>query len=394
MVINLNNFHRYIYAISSLLVFILHSNFQNQLFAQNSRIDSLLIFISGLQIRNDDFYLEGMFPSQRKKYDKKYVEDDNVFFTALVGFYLKIYMSEMSIANRTRSMEIIDRIKPNLNLYKNTSNNLTYNFWRKSENSHFPNSVVLSRMDKFALPDDFDDTSIIHLLLSNDSLACSVAQLMQKHVNTSKQIKSVTDSLRVYRAYSTWFGENMPVDFDLCVHSNTLLLKLSSGCQLVDADYETARYIINNVYSNSFEQNVSWLSQHYSQLEVVLYHIARVCAIDEDNLLFDESFKLFLKQKLLETSHATNSYMKSILISNALLMLGEYFDVDSYSVNMLKNESAEFYFFIANMTSTMRYPINKWFAKAKRFKHYYYSEAYNYILLLEHEILLLRVNPN
>ncbi len=360
----------------------------NQAISQNFIIDSLLNKICSLQQAQSSFYPHGHFPSQRVYLKQKnYVrEDDNVFFTGLIVWTLQTYESRLTLANHKLIDSISKEAIKNYPLYRNKQGGVTYNFWRTSPSGHFPNDSYFSKRKKYQLPDDLDDTSILyHSSSHSDSERVVLKAQMTVHANRNKG--TIYNTFREFRhkpAYSTWFGDKMPVDFDVCVHANALLLVLNQKLPLDETDIETAHLIVEVVkkdYHINFPQLVS---PHYQNVSVILYHLARLISKQQEFGL------LGIREKIVGDINSQNLIathpMEKLLLQNSLLLLG----VNSLNNIIIKEtDFNNFYFFVANMTSTMIKPLKKWFAKSKITNFYYKSEAYYWTLLFENACLKL-----
>lgn len=376
------------------LVLLLFFIFSENVIGISPEINELINKIEKLQIYNDSFYNNGMFASLRITKNKKSVEDNNIFFTAITAYNLKTYKPFLDSINQHKINRILSNIQPNYSDFLNPNNKLTYNFWKKKKNAHFPNSTLLSKLDKFAIPDDFDDTSILYCI--NDSIndtTCKLLSLkMLNHVNGKNQtIKSTQKKYKKFNAYSTWFGKRMPIDFDICVHSNILLFKLLKNQTLNYNDSCTAKLIQEQI-CNSNPIDYTWQSPHYQKQSIVLYHVARTINFDKEHKLFSKSFNDTILNKLNIALGQSSTFMDSLLIKNSIMRLGNYCNKMNYNNENIENKFNNFYFFIANMGSTLSYPLNKWLANSSYLKQYYYSEAYYYSLLIEHEILYQNTN--
>jgi hypothetical protein len=96
-----------------------------------------------------------------------------------------------------------------------------------------------------ALPDDLDDTVIMLL-----ALATTWATAQQVHDldagftnNGEKQVRNTFKDYRNIGAYSTWFGQKMPVDFDVCVLANILYFVQSLQPRMDAADSASLQLI-------------------------------------------------------------------------------------------------------------------------------------------------------
>ncbi|MGH2644726.1 MAG: hypothetical protein ACRDE2_12305, partial [Chitinophagaceae bacterium] len=191
-----------------------------------SKIDSLLHQIGTLQVKTDDFYYAGSFPTYRRYgVSPKLKEDNDVFFTGLIAFTLKELKPDLAPSQRIICDTIIQRATRSYVHFKNVHDLPTFNFWRSEPPLVFPHSWFLNHFNNTKnLPDDLDDTSIFWLSMNpSDSLVRLIKELMGLHANDeTMKIRNTYKKYRRYPAYSTWFGKKMPVDFDFCVLCNVL----------------------------------------------------------------------------------------------------------------------------------------------------------------------------
>ncbi|MBC7389578.1 MAG: hypothetical protein H7329_10230 [Opitutaceae bacterium] len=356
--------------------------------SQTKEIDSLLKTICSFQQANSSFYNHGLFPSQRVYLKQKnYIrEDNNVFFTGLIVWTLQTYESRLSLINHKLIDSVSKEATKNYSLYKNKNGGVTYNFWQTNPSQHFPNDSYFSKRKKYQLPDDLDDTAILyHSTFHSDSAKIILKHLINENANRSK--KTIHNTFREFKhkpAYSTWFGDKMPVDFDICVQANALLLVLNQKLAQDETDIETAHLIIEIVRKDYHLKYPQLISPHYQNTAVILYHLSRLISIHPE-LGF-----LGIKEKIIGDiqSHILkqNSPMEILLLENSLLMLG---NKPLSSITIKDTDFQNFYFFVANMTSTTINPFKTWFSKCKSTNFYYKSEAYYWTLVFENVCLRL-----
>lgn len=348
---------------------------------QNNAIDSLILELYSFQIKEDtsSFYAAGLFPSQRKQ-SRKWVEDDNIFFTSLIVLTLQRYHPYLSSENALKVDSVIEAAIINYPDYCQKEKHYTCNFWVPTKGRHFPNSRF-SENPHYALPDDFDDTSLL-LATGNFSTEdqLDAAKKMILHKNTkSSQIHSTFKRYRNYEAYSTWFGKNMPVDFDICVHANLLMWKAIKKLNWNVTDSATFNLIQAIVLNDDHLKNPQIVAPHYQHKEVVLYHLARWLSIDSTPVT--APLKEKVKADLLEALHTSNTPWNSLLLSNGLMMLGDYQEeITEVPINDL-------YYFIANLTSVNRLYIRVLTEHIGLTELPYRCKAFEIALLFEHEML-------
>ena len=182
--------------------------------------DSLINLIAEQQSAGNNYFDEGIFPSYRQHtMGNKFWKDENLFFSEIILFTLGKHIDKFDRRQDSIYHSIKSKVIQNFPKYKNPAGRNTYNFWKTNPSKHFPNSPIFSKYRKFKIPDDMDDTSIAFMVLDEDSISVEeLKTVMIKHTNQYKlQIKNIFKRYRDYQAYSTWFGENMPIEYDICV---------------------------------------------------------------------------------------------------------------------------------------------------------------------------------
>jgi len=191
--------------------------------AQDSAlIHYLLKRITGQQVKADDYFLTGIFPSyitnKEKFSDRK--KDNNIFFNGLIDYTLNEIKPLMNQQDQLLIDSILENSKTLYSKFKNQKGRNTFNFWRTDSAHEYPYASFLKLFGKkITLPDDMDDTILsLFALDADDSTAEEVHQLMQLFVNAdTNKVRSVIKEYDDLPAYSTWFGKKFPVVFDVSV---------------------------------------------------------------------------------------------------------------------------------------------------------------------------------
>ncbi len=353
-------------------------------------ITQLLRRIEHLQERETGIFPKGSIPSYRMYAHNKdrFKADINPFFTGLVSFTLQDIKPQLSIYQQHLANQIIDNANPVFSKFQNNKNKLpTYNFWPTDTPQIFPNAGWMNLLNKSqSLPDDMDDTVIILMAMqANDSVAKLVHQLMQKHANNGKKL--VKNTFKEYQhlgAYSTWFGKKMPIEFDISVLSNLLYFVQYYELEWSAADSASLYLIEDAVQTRKHINNANYISPHYAKASIVFYHLSRLMSIKPIPAL--EVHKPQLINEALDLFKQSNSFMERILLSTSLLKWGAKPPTIQISPNkdltsLIEDES--FAFFIANMGTIYPNYLKKFLTQSKLGTFYYYSPAYNNILVLE-----------
>lgn len=350
-------------------------------------MSKLLQRIEILQAKESSVFPAGSIPSFRMYAMNKdrFKADVNPFYTALVGLTLKHIKNELSVAQQEQAARIVLNSEPVYSKFLNMKGKGTYNFWPTDTPKIFPNSGWMNWFDQSqALPDDLDDTVIILLAKgASDSVAKAIHALMQAHANNG-QVRNTFPEYKKLKAYSTWFGKRMPIDFDVSVLCNVLYFVQTYNLPWTDADSASLFLIEDVIRTKRYIEQPGQVSPHYATTANILYHVSRLMSAKQIPSL--EALKPQLiadaKQQLL----SAKTFMDEVILGTALMRWNEM--PPQTAAHHAKNieelvEDEKFAFFIANMTSLLPDPFRKWFAAVKLTRFNYYSPAYNNLLLLE-----------
>jgi hypothetical protein len=356
-------------------------------------VTQLLHRIEQLQVKEDGVFPKGLFPSYRTyalNQDRQKA-DITPFFTGLIVFTLERIKYLLTPYQQKLADQISSNAKPSFAKFKNKKGRDTYNFWPTDTAQIFPNSGWMNLFNKKqSLPDDMDATVIALLALNaNKEIAANVHQLMQEYVNGRKgKINNTIASISHLPAYSTWFGNKMPVDFDISVLSNVLYFVQEYKLPFTKADTSSIQVIVNILAENKHITEPSIISPHYRSTEIILYHLSRLMTLKPFPAL--EKFRLELIEQTKELLQKKQPFLYQVLLSSALLNWG----VQPKSMIIQSNqnlteliEDEAFSFFIANMASMLPGQLKKTFTTSGLGKFNYYCPAYNHVLVLENIIL-------
>lgn len=343
-------------------------------------------------IQNKEGNNRGLFPSFRQYQFRKSVlkSDDNIFFTSLIAWTLRDNLTYFDSTDRRIAMSVIDEASQVYPAFQNAKGRPTYNYWKTKPPKIFPNGGLINLLNKEqALPDDLDCTAIT-MMASNASLATvdSVHTLMQEFINDHGQAKAMLPAYKYFQTYSTWFGRKMPVDLDVCVLSNILVMVNRYGLKYSSADSAALEFIRTVISARDYLDHADLISGYYQRSPVLLYHISRLMSSARYDVL--ESFRHQLVADALLLYNKSESYMDKVLLCTSLMRWGLKPPVDtlvsSQSFDAIVSGD-DFVFFIANMGVIPGYPYNKWLSRSGIGKFNYYCPAYNYMLVLENELM-------
>lgn len=343
-------------------------------------IKNLLEKISELQIREDaennkNGYVKGLFPSQRAHpYFKFKREDNSVFFTASTLFILNNVADLFTENEREIVKKITNLGTLNYHLYQNKKGLKTYNFWQTgSDNAHFPNSNFLHKFRYFKLPDDIDTTALVYLTKPHSQQDILwMKEKAAKHANLVKlQVKTTAPKYSNLHAYSSWFGEKMPIEFDVCVHSNFMFWVFKNKLPLNKNDQDTLKFIRSVIVNSEYFKTPFLISVNYPESSLILYHLTRFIAGFSIPGFDDLKSKLIkdIYHQLQRTSE--QNIMEKIILNSSLMRFGlpseftinEKIINDNYYYKKIK----KFEWFTAGFLTVYDNPLTMPLAKYKLF---------------------------
>ncbi len=364
------------------------------LFANSYANDSLVMSqllqrMATLQSKQSGVFPKGIFPCYRLYALNRDREkaDVNIFFTGLIAFTLRDIKTELTTTQQQQAADIITQTLPVFSKFQNQKGRPTYNFWPTDTPQIFPNAGWMNVFNKSqALPDDLDDTVISLLALNaTDSTAKQVHDRMQMFTNhNGKQVRNTFKNYRSIGAYSTWFGQKMPVDFDVCVLANVLYFVQSYNLAWTKADSASLQLIEKVLEDRKHITAAPYVSPHYSRLPNIVYHLSRLMSLKPIPSL--EKFRGQLIEDTKQALTDASSFMDEVILSTSLLRWGIIpAQTNTHAASSLEQlvEEENFSFFIANMASMLPDPLKQWMGGTGVGKFYYYCPGYNNLLLLE-----------
>lgn len=359
--------------------------------ALNLERKQLLEEIASLQIQNDLDFPAGSFPAYRKYfYSKKLKPDDNLFYTLLILHNVDKFNANLDSADKM----IVEALKLKAinytRLFQNQQTKITYNFWPKYPPKVFPNGGWLNWFDSMnALPDDIDDCALYALVYQNDSNEIKrLKNIFLAYANgVQKQSKGFYKTFNSQPVYSTWLGKKYPIDIDISVLSNVLLLSAYTNTSFNAIDSASVDLIIKMIESDKHMLDAGYLSQHYAHSATIIYHIARLIHATNNEHLLTIKAKLISNVQLLLSQ--SNQSLEILLLENALLYLGE--SIDRYPIiNKTDLLKCDYPYFIANMAAILHNPFKRVVSTLKIGRFDYFSYPFNVSLKYEQVNLLLQ----
>jgi len=304
----------------------------------------------------------GLFPSVRHNSALGYRRaDTNVFFTVITVFTLQNLRSSVSPESGRLIDQISERARAAYPDFQNKDGLDTYNFWPTRPSQHFPNGYVFHRFNHFRIPDDIDDTAMVYLTTPRtpDEQHWLKTKLIQ-HANRSqtsngaiRQIKNTYADYRHLQAYSTWFGKNMPIDFDACALSNLFYWVYKNDLPHNSHDADSLTYLRDIVLSGRYRTEPFRCAPHYARTSLIIYHLTRLIAAFAPPELDAIRPVLITDARQLLTT-ATNR-IEQLILATSLLRLGE--QVSAIDLTAIESDFNGFHFFVAGMLTAYEHPL-------------------------------------
>lgn len=354
----------------------------------SEQIDILLQAIEALQSEGNSIYPKGLFPSQRYHIFLPYRrEDSNIFFTALILFTLHNAAPYCTPLQKQKIRDITQKAIACYPLYRSRKGLLTYNFWQTKPRAHFPHGHLLNKLKFLELPDDIDDTALIYLTTPRTREdALWLKSKLAQHANLSKRtIQNTFEKYQGLRAYSTWFGKNMYIEFDFCVLCNLLYCLHHFEVPQNENDVDTVHYLRSVILANEHIKAPFRVAPSYPRTALILYHISRLLGTFDITGLIDLKEKLIRQTK--EFLQREQPILDKILLAISLGRLAGQCPDIAYSLPLpYKN----YYFFTGGLLTAFENPVAKKLAPLAAFHMKHTCEAYYLALLVEYEVVKKR----
>ena len=246
----------------------------------NQSIDQIIQKIAHLQdSANRKYFPEGIFESYRSNKFWRYRRPDtNVFFTAITVFTLNNIKEKLSPESQKLVEQITDKAVRCYSLFKNKDGLNTYNFFQTNPSQHFQHGNILHRFNYFKIPDDIDDAAMIYLTKPHkqEEAKWLKDKLIQHSNGYQKTIKNTFPEYKNLKAYSTWFGKNMYIEFDACALSNMIYCLLDYGLELDQHGQDSVKYIQQVILSNQYIDQPFRVAHQYARTPLIMYHVMRL----------------------------------------------------------------------------------------------------------------------
>ena len=379
-----------------IFILILFSFYTVQASVDTALVSYLLKRIEQQQVKDDAFFIKGSFPAYTDKYHKGYserIKDNNTSFCIVLNT-LESVRSKLTAYQSVLLDSIQVRASGVFKKFENKNGRGTYNFWRQDMEPKFPYNwwIPFFAGNLWRVPDDFDDTVWCLTALKTDSSnAARIHDTMQHYSNyPAKRIIGCPDEYKTIPAYSTWFGKDFPVFYDLCVASNTLAFVQRYNLQWTKADSATLQLLMKAIQSKDYMTHYKDLSPYYENKAVILYHLAKLMAVKPIDGL--EKYKTQILADALELFNKSNNVLEQMILCTAIQKLGYSspmieLPAKEKLVWMIEHNDLAFFtgdmlgYFEGNTKKTLAF----FFKKALFYNQY--CPAYNDALLVEYLIL-------
>lgn len=370
--------------LTSLFFLVLFSGFGQQ--TQNVQ-DSLVSWIASQQVESDTFYNDGLFKS-RRFYGKNVYDDNTLFYSSLIALTLHSISEQMPPRNRELVDSIYMGVKNNAFRYQSRRGRPAFNYWQTDPDIPHPNGPAKYQTDKYKIPDDFDDTSMIGLLLDSPEFSLKIRNEMTRYTaERRKKVRTTFKRLKTSEAYGVWFADKWNQEFDICVLANTLSFVFQNNYELNPYDSASIEFIKRSINDDLHKKHPYVLSPYYNKTPVILYHISRLMSQDPAGHL--SSLKSKIVSDIKEELEEVDLEMHRAILYTSLFRLEEK-PVPQVDIKKLRAEADEFNWFESNIMVAMgtRLWLRKLFNNSKIVPTFYWRcKAYYWTLYLEYLVL-------
>jgi len=353
-----------------------------------NRLDNIVAHIAALQSSGEPPFDAGLFAAWRSNPIVGYRRPDTtVFFTAIVTFTLQRLKPLLSPASQQIVAGIAQQATANYAKFQNKDGLKTYNFWKTKPSQHFPNGHIFGRFAHFKIPDDVDDTAMIYLTTQPTPEENQwLKHKLTTHANGTKlSVKNTYPAYKSLKAYSTWFGKNMYIEFDTCVLSNLLYWVFENKLPLNQHDTDSLIYIRSVIESNRYLTAPFRCAHQYPRTVVIVYHVARLMGAFQIAELEPIRAKLIEDtQRLLQQPQTP---LDVVVLHISLLRLGVVPKSPQGYQNLTGSDFKDFYFFIAGLLTAYENPLLYKLARSPLMHIRWQCEAHCWTLLAEYEAL-------
>lgn len=356
-------------------------------------VTKLLQRIAQQQVTNNPFFIKGSFPAYADKFHFGYSErlkDNNTSFCIVINT-LQSVRSKLTVHQQSILDSISFNAKDVFKKFENKNGKGTYNFWRQDIDPKFPYNwwVPFFFGKSWYLPDDFDDTIWSFFAQNKDSAeAVKMHEYMQGFAQyPASRVVGCPPEYKSIPAYSTWFGKNFPVFYDLCVAANTLSFVQHYNLSWTKADSATLQFLVKAVSSKDYINKYKDLSPYYKNRAVIIYHLIKLMSIKPIPAL--EAYRVEILKDALKLYSTSNNLLEQLILATSMQRSGynsPKLPLPKFKELVYTTEHSNLAFFTADMLGYFEGGTKKllsaFFEKGLYFNCY--CPAYNDALLVEY----------
>ncbi|MEZ0538737.1 hypothetical protein [Fibrella arboris] len=353
---------------------------------QQSALDLLIIIADNQQV-SSPFFNPGLLHAYRYNQAWSYRRPDpNLFYTAISAFTVQRLHSSFTPDEQAVADRILALALPTYAHFQNKAGLATYNFYGTKPTAHFPHGRLMHRFNHFKLPDDIDDTAMVYLTTtpSVEQLDFLTRKLAQHANRTRLTVQHSFADYRDLKAYSTWFGLHMPIEFDACAIANMLYVVYEYALPIDAHAQDSLTFLHDIILTDRYRTDAFRCAHNYARPPLIQYHLARLIGV------FNPVRLQSVRDKLVADLHAdfrtTTNRPDQLLLAIALMRLGEQ-PLANVPLAGIEADFASFSFFIAGMLSAYTQPwLYRWASRS--FWHIRWQcDDHNRVLLLEYLVL-------
>lgn len=273
-----------------------------------------------LQSKQDGFYPEGIFPTNRSWFSKKPDEDNGVFATAFIAYILR---SKNEREPNYPDSVMLNQAILSFEKYRSRRGEAQYNFYQSvGGDVPFPNSFLLSG-EYLRLPDDYDDTALIQLARGPHKMDQPVRDRMLEYAMRTKRkaVEHFPSKYRASKAYEVWYANKMKQDLDIVVMANVMLFVIEKGYPLQTPDRHSIKCLKTSIDEGWYFKDPEGYAPYYLRPAIIMYSLARLIEKDTTDEFKPQREKLIrdMHKALSQTDHS----IEKVMIATSLRRLGE-----------------------------------------------------------------------
>jgi hypothetical protein len=350
-----------------------------------SVIDQLQLLAS-LQCDKDLYFTDGLYPVERVWAKGLYQRKDNTaFFAACIGFTLLRYQKHFSKEEQVLANGILEKMKSAFEYYRNKDGHASYNFWQTKPSKHFPGGIFARRFKFFMIPDDIDDSAMIHLVKAHtkEEQLDFKTKMARYAIGNLKWPDRPVIGYENYKSYNTFFVKNMPAAFDVCALCNVLYFVYETQLQLNEQDEHSLKVIVHCIDNDDYIHRPYAVSPYYPNTVLIIYHVVRFMMDLKVQALLVFKMKL-IKQCEQMLSNEKRHGIEKLLLNICLIKMNASPLLMSEPSEI---EKSQFPFFVAGILGEVSPKWLRKMAVSKETHILYRSKAYAEALWLEHLLL-------